>query len=126
MWGEEVLKTGFDKTVTLYRRKNGWTAVPLKGVSLRCTCSQKALERAQRSHVQAGVSPRRELRVLVPESLLNENFCAEPGDLLLIGEGADRLESPSDLQRQGREAAVIFAVTDRRERRLPYLLLEGR
>lgn len=117
---------GFDKTVTLYRRSDGWTAELLQGVSLRYTSSHKKLEPAQRSRVQAGLSPQRELRVLLPAALLREDFSVEPGDLILIGEGAGKLESPSELYRQGREAAVVFSVSDRRERQLPYLLLEGR
>ena len=46
--------------------------------------------------------------------------------VLLIGEGEKQLTSPSELFRQGREAAVLCSVCDRREQRLPYVLLEGR
>lgn len=116
---------GFDKTITLYRRDQGWTATVLKGVSLRFTASHKSVERAQRSHSEAGISPRRELRVLLPAALMGE-LTVKAGDVVLCGEGPKHIESPSELHRQGREAAVLFAVTDRRESRLPYVLLEGR
>ena len=117
---------GFDKTVTLYRRDNGWTATVLKGVSLRFSASHKSVERAQRSYGEAGIAPRRELKVLLPAAILDGDFSVKMGDVLLIGEGPEQLDSPSELYRQGRGAAVIFSVTDRREQHLPYLLLEGR
>ena len=117
---------GFDKTVTLYRRDKGWTATVFRGVSLRFTASHKSVERAQRSYGEAGIAPRRELKVLLPAALLDEEFSVAAGDVLLIGEGPAELDSPSELYRQGREAAVIFSVSDRREQHLPYLLLEGR
>ena len=117
---------GFDKTVTLYRRDSGWTATVLKGVSLRFTAGHKSLERSQRAYSQAGVLPKRELKILLPAALLDEDFSVEAGDIVLLGEGEKQLESPSELYRQGRQAAVICSVCDRREQRLPYILLEGR
>lgn len=117
---------GFDKTITLYRRDHGWTATPLSGVSLRFTAAHKSVERAQRSHSEAGISSRRELKILLPAALMEGGLTVQAGDVVLLGSGPEQLASPSELYRQGREAAVIFSVTDRRERRLPYVLLEGR
>ena len=98
---------GFDKTVTLYRRDTGWTATVLKGVSLRFTAGHKSLERSQRAYSQAGVLPKRELKILLPAALLDEDFSVAAGDIVLLGEGEKQLESPSELYRQGRQAAVI-------------------
>ncbi len=122
--GEEMV--GFDKTITLYRRDKGWTATVLRGVSLRFTAAHKSVERSQRVYSQAGLEPQRELRVLLPAAILDEDFSVQAGDVLLIGEGEKQLTSPSELFRQGREAAVLCSVCDRREQRLPYVLLEGR
>lgn len=116
---------GFDKTITLYRRDHGWTATPLSGVSLRFTAAHKSVERSQRSYGEAGISPRREVKILLPAALM-EGLAVQAGDVVLLGSGPEQLTSPSELYRQGREAAVIYSVTDRRERRLPYVLLEGR
>ena len=117
---------GFDKTVTLYRRDKGWTATVLKGVSLRFTAGHKSLERSQRAYSQAGTAHKRELKILLPAALLDEDFSVAAGDIVLLGEGEKQLESPSELYRQGGQAAVICSVCDRREQRLPYILLEGR
>lgn len=122
--GEEMV--GFDKTITLYRRDKGWTATVLRGVSLRFTAAHKSVERSQRAYSQAGLEPQRELKVLLPAAILDEDFSVQAGDVLLIGEGEKQLTSPSELFRQGREAAVLCSVCDRREQRLPYVLLEGR
>ena len=117
---------GFDKTITLYRRDKGWTATVLRGVSLRFTAAHRSGERSQRAYSQAGLEPQRELKVLLPAAILDEDFSVQAGDVLLIGEGEKQLTSPSELFRQGREAAVLCSVCDRREQRLPYVLLEGR
>ena len=113
----------------LYRQREQWKGVKLEGVSVCGGHSRTVTE--QRNHVNRrylhqGEREEKSWKLIVPEDAIPEKLLVEIGDLVVIGDGPEKLESASQPARSGWNYMIVKAVEDRRwDKILPHIAVTG-
>lgn len=119
---------GADRTVTWYRKRDGWKGTVLSGVSwdgelLRSTADQRGRNGSTGTARDQGERLEREIRVMIPLASLPKDYPDKngairdgifPGDILVLGTGPERLTGPSQPEREGRAFLTVSRVRDGR------------
>lgn len=113
----------------LYCQREQWKGVKLEGVSVSGGHSRTVTE--QRNHVNRrymhqGEREEKSWKVIIPMAVISEKATVEAGDLVVFGNGPEKLESASQPARSGWNYMRVKAVEDRRwDKILPHIAVTG-
>lgn len=108
---------GMERQVTLYRKADGWAGVELAGVSVSYAQIRKSTDsrdKAGRHRIDQGVLRKKAAKIRIPAGSIPEGLTVEVGDVILLGQGPQALNSPSQPRSQGWPYVIVEQVEDRR------------